>query len=605
MTLNITVLAPGQIYQSADYRLFDPTTKQAFDEPSTKAVITAGLAWTGFVTYTGVGRVGSRHTSDFVKEWLAEGPNDSFDEVVNRVRHSAEGWIRRNAPGYAHSFVVAGFVDGVATAALISNFEQGPARTTRSISTEFVVTQFHARRRPEVIVTGLHAAVPRDARRRLARIVDRVRSDPSRIRRELAALTAGAARKHPTLISSDCFVYSQELSGRGHAETFGGARTTMPQALPKPAERAIQSLLNDKFGPSGWSLVGATFARSGEQSPPPDRCSLATIDGAGRPYAVEWLTQPDGRRATPRAVNRDGLVVGDATPTWLGPTYPCAWADGELRWLDHLGGLGGQAVSVSEMSVIGGYSERSDRSSAACLWSAGGALARQLDSSDGRHSAARAVNSRGDVAGWVSVHPTEGGQEHFRPALWFGTAMAVLGRSDSRWGEAVGLKDDGVAVVRLHGSATVEAALWDGDRLQELPRLPAGATSFFPLGSTGAGTVVGMMIFKDGKRHVAVCSVMGAWSSPDGLRRPFEAVAIDTSGNIAGRATVDDYQVPLLWLADDQAVSQLPAVRRHHTAPTYLAEDGIVLGVASADNCAHPIRWVPTWKGGVAAGGFE
>ena len=62
MTLNITILAPSVIYQSADYRLFNTHTRRPELEPSTKAIVLRNSEWTGFVTYTGVGRVGARHT---------------------------------------------------------------------------------------------------------------------------------------------------------------------------------------------------------------------------------------------------------------------------------------------------------------------------------------------------------------------------------------------------------------------------------------------------------------------------------------------------------------------------------------------------------------
>jgi hypothetical protein len=595
VTLNITVLARDAIYQSADYRLFDPKTNRPYDDdPSTKSVISWSLAWTGFITYTGVGRVGDRHTSDFVAEWLTAANNESFDEVVDRIRRAAAAWIRQYARGYGHSFVVAGFIDGVATAALISNFEQGPGRTTGAVSPDFDVTYFRARRRPEVLVTGMHAGVSRDTRRRIARLVERVRMDPARIRRELAAATKEAAKHHPLEVSADCFVYSQDAEGRGQAEVFGTSRTRLPQVLPESVNTAIQSLLNDQFGPGQWTLGGAAFTRSGGTTEAPEPCVLVTVQVDGAHYSLQQLATPDGRRATPRWMNRAGVVVGEGTPGWQGPSYPCVWKDAsELGWLDHLGGLGGQALCISDRDVIAGHCERPDRASVACIWRGAEGI-RELEWLAGHHSAAKAVNEQGDVAGWVSIHATEGGQEHFRPALWlYGQPPVVLRDTAGRWGEAISVGQDGVAVVRLHAGAEAEAALWDGNLLSPLTPLPSTVRAFYPVGRSGDGGVAGTVIFRSHGREIAVCDASGNWTTPAGVPTGRDLRAVDVSGNLAGTEIVDEYQVAWIWWAEEKALTRLPYIRHHHTAPTHLAGDGSVLGTASSDNCSHPLRWSP------------
>lgn len=595
MTLNITVLARDAIYQSADYRLFDPETNKAYDDdPSTKSLITGGMAWTGFITYTGVGRVGSRHTSDFVAEWLTDANNESFDEVADRIRRSAAAWIRRYARGHRHSFVVAGFVDGVATAALISNFEQGPGRTIGSVSPAFNVTYFRARGRTEVLVTGMRTGVSRDTRRSLGRLVDRGRADPARVRRELAAATREAARRHPLEISADCFAYSQDVDGRGQAEVFGTSRTRLPQALPESADKAIQSLLNDQFGPGQWTLRGVSFVRSGGTAAAPEACTLATVQVEGARYSLQHLATPDGRRATPRWMNSAGIIVGEGTPTWQGPSYPCMWNASGFRWLDHLGGLGGQALCISDREVIAGHSERADRASVACIWRGAEGLT-ELECPSGRHSAAKAMNEQGDVAGWVSIHASEGGQEHQRPALWLnGQPPVVLRDSAGAWGEAIGVGQDGTAVVRLHKGAQVEAALWDGDLLSALSPPLATVRAFYPLGRTSDGAIAGTLIFRDHARGIAVRDASSKWTTPAGVPTRCELRAVDLSGNLVGTENLDEYQVGWIWRAEAKAFTRLPWVRHHHTTPTHLAEDGSVLGTASSDDCSHPVRWLPT-----------
>lgn len=54
MTLNLTVITPTVIYQSADFRLTDLSTGLPTNHRSPKLVTFVYEAWIGFVTYTGL-----------------------------------------------------------------------------------------------------------------------------------------------------------------------------------------------------------------------------------------------------------------------------------------------------------------------------------------------------------------------------------------------------------------------------------------------------------------------------------------------------------------------------------------------------------------------
>ncbi len=75
MTLNVTLLTPIVIYQSADFRLTNPATGKSFPDPSPKTVTLTYSGWDGFITYTGVGSWRDRYVSDYLVEWLT-GPAD-------------------------------------------------------------------------------------------------------------------------------------------------------------------------------------------------------------------------------------------------------------------------------------------------------------------------------------------------------------------------------------------------------------------------------------------------------------------------------------------------------------------------------------------------
>ena len=94
MTLNITILTPEVIYQSADYRLFDTNARKSLPMHSNKTVILMYLDWVGFITYTGIGRVNSKDTSQFVRDWLKGKRDFSFADVVEAIRVNASSWIR-------------------------------------------------------------------------------------------------------------------------------------------------------------------------------------------------------------------------------------------------------------------------------------------------------------------------------------------------------------------------------------------------------------------------------------------------------------------------------------------------------------------------------
>ena len=69
MTLNITVVTPLVVYQSADFRLTNGDTGTLIDDHSNKTVSMTFPTWSGFVTYTGLGRFGNRDLSSHVGSW--------------------------------------------------------------------------------------------------------------------------------------------------------------------------------------------------------------------------------------------------------------------------------------------------------------------------------------------------------------------------------------------------------------------------------------------------------------------------------------------------------------------------------------------------------
>ena len=82
MTLNITIMTPDVLYQSADFRLTNLDNGGPMPHKSHKIVSLSYPDWAGYVTYTGLGRWGEKDTSDWVVEWLENNDSLGPDEVV-------------------------------------------------------------------------------------------------------------------------------------------------------------------------------------------------------------------------------------------------------------------------------------------------------------------------------------------------------------------------------------------------------------------------------------------------------------------------------------------------------------------------------------------
>lgn len=597
MTLNITILTPNIIYQSADYALFDEVAKKPIQMPSTKVVVLNDFDWTGFITYTGIGRIGRKHTSEFVNEWLQGLNRPSFGDVVETIRNRGTQWISQVCPGARHTFVLAAFVDGCSTAAVVSNFQKWHGLDS-SVEDNFKVSTVVASSDTEVIITGMRNAVPRYRRRFLQRLAKKYSNDGSRVRRAMAEITAQGSQSYPGMISNDCFVYSQDIGGQGHYESMGVTRADNPMLMGGLTAN-VRSLLDNQYGSSRWSLKKAvTSTTSHNQSPPPAHCVLELATGiASTHYEIVELTSPEGRRATPRSINSSGVIVGEGCAHWRGPSYPCIWSqENQIDFLPHGGGFGGSARSINESGLIVGASEGADRALHACKWDIDGS-ALDIGGSIATHSEAKVINECGSTAGWASIHSTESGQAHHRPAYWpISGIPIILNDLDGNWGEAIDIDSSEAILLRVHIgkdiilSREAVAWLWEGGEVTNIGKPSDNIASFYPHILTNDKRVVGLSIGKNGHRIGMVGDVNGVWIP---LFEPVlnrELTAVNRKLLIAGYDLVNNYRVP--WIKrESEEIEYLPHYRNHHHQITMLSEQGWAVGTATADNCCHPLLW--------------
>ena len=292
-------------------------------------------------------------------------------------------------------------------------------------------------------------------------------------------------------------------------------------------------------------------------------------------------------------MNAQGIIVGEGTPRWRGPNYPCVWPKPTVvKFLPHGGGYGGSAYDINDSGAIVGASEMPDRALHASIWQLDGP-ALDIGRALGRNSAAKRVNKAGSIVGWASIHPTEGGQEHFRPAWWPDTGSpTILKDLAGAWGEGIDINSNGQMVIISHVGRSAGAWLWDGQNAYEIGKPSPDLTAFWPRCLTEDNAVVGLTIRNDGQRGAAVRNVDGSWAflfTPSPGR---EFTAAKGAQVIAGYDTINHYGIPWVKRENEQIV-YLPHFQYHHHKPTMVSEQGWILGTASADNCCHPILWVP------------
>jgi hypothetical protein len=423
MTLNMTLLTPEAIYQSADFQLTDGDTGDPLLTESMKLVTVHYSDWEGFVTYTGVGRWRDRDTAEWIVDWLTGLPDASPDAVIDRLHEKGTEFVRaiERTPGgrrHRHTFVFAAFVDGRPHVATISNFEDCAGRSEEWPSAELSVDAREMRRRPLLLVTGQKPTVRRPARRRLERVAGRSDTSPARIRSALTQMNAeaaGAAEAGGT-VSVGCSVTSFRRDGSGFQDLTEGS-TAHPRSVmngqPMPEFAAL-------LGINPGQVRGVSFGRFGpdtERQPYPSCVPRTVTPDDADGYELTELTHAEFESAVAGDVSEHATVLGSGTrPGQLGTHLLCIW-DGEES--GELTGFTGNAGvrGLNESGDIGVTADISDHSVHAARWSPGGqpqdlGTFHGTDSEAFADSGTTAINDAGVVVGWVSLStdPQDRGQ---------------------------------------------------------------------------------------------------------------------------------------------------------------------------------------------------
>ena len=356
MTLNITIVSPAGIHQSADFRI-SKTDKDENDnwielQPnSSKIVSLLYQKWFGFMTYCGIGLWNGKRTDEYAVEWLAEttAKDPSFRDVVERVRDRGSNWLNginrgRKSP-FSHSFVLAGYEDGLPIYAVVSN-AQSLTNRFPALSTQ-LVSEIRATKDLHLLITGIPEAVSETSQLRLKYVV-RSGAAPNVVRYEMAEVNriASECRESKNGISPGCFWFSINSAGAGHGELYGEvAGPVMPRSVFGGVD--MGKMLTDVLSKiPNAKLVQAAYATS--QSNRQDveeniECHLEF--NKVQTSTVEEIVPIKHHVLSPQAVNDDGWIVGHLINPFNAFLYI---PEHDMRVLGTFGGPFSHAFAINE-----------------------------------------------------------------------------------------------------------------------------------------------------------------------------------------------------------------------------------------------------------------
>lgn len=262
MTLNLTVVSPTWIYQSADYRLTNLQDGDIVQPAAQKIVLANGFTWSATVCFTGIGRTSQLDIGEWLAERVNAVPADApLDRLVEELL-TADQWLATTQiVDRRHSFSIGAFVGSQPQFLLVSNFER-IAHRPASRAWDALRCSRMSPKRVQTFVSGQVDAVSRAERRWLADSLD-VSPEPESMYAALAEVNKRASRRSKA-ISPDCFVTHIDSRGRGGGVPLNsGKETPFASALKLPfrANEDLTRLLRQKLGPGPLRVAGVSMFR--------------------------------------------------------------------------------------------------------------------------------------------------------------------------------------------------------------------------------------------------------------------------------------------------------------------------------------------------------
>lgn len=481
MTLNITVVSRANIHQSADFRISE--TERGPDgnwielQPNSSKIVSLHFQkWAGFLTYCGIGLWGGKRTDEYAAEWLSELPvaTATFKDTVEKLREKGTVWISGINQAFEtpklHSFVVAGYEEGLPVYAIISNFETLTGQTG-SVSNELHVDLRHSTAGVHVFVTGgARRAVSKAAKRRVKHLVQNG-SPANVIRFELANINRIAALSPQAQngVSAACLAYSVDVNGGASGEVHGDVPGPLiPRTLLRGTDltKLFAEILPSN---SNAKVRGSTVVTSESNLATvrqPISCALRVNKGHAngdiREFAtLEVMGEINEYHLVLRRLNNERCIVGRLCKPVDSLPLGFVWPSGQnIQDIGTLGGPSSDAMCVNDNGQVVGNADTHQAASHAFLWTSNEGM-RDLGTLGGRNSIANSINIAGQIVGNSYVGTGEPRQEAERAFLWTPTGgMINLGDQFESWSQAVAINNQGLVLGSRMRGEFISGFVW-------------------------------------------------------------------------------------------------------------------------------------------------
>jgi hypothetical protein len=406
----------------------------------------------------------------------------------------------------------------------------------------------------------------------------------------LAEINAKAAASKVSYgtVSPKCSVCSLRVDGSGLVDIEGRVevRTLM---FGRPLPNSL--VLAKSLGFDSPVICGMTFDSTRPGLPfAPCKPRIIVPDGSNG-YALSELLHEDFGDSRAIDVNNAGIVVGDGNPAG----HPHQ----RIMWTCPLGGnlVPTQTLAepgeINESGAIAARIPMHDGSQNAVLWQEN--EWKNLGTYRGRDSAARAINSRTLVVGWVCLDSVNRGQINHRPAAWLDGKLLVLDGMNEfgcDWGQAIDVNDRGTVLVVGHRNGQCRTLVWNPlkGNVESIGRI----SGIDPLAISLDGTVLGMARGEIGTGVACVAKPGNEWCRL-GTEPGFYATALNNGGDVVGTSKQDGCQRPWLRKATGEII-WLPYFEDHWCRPASINEYGVIVGSAITDHGTHALVWTTDEK---------
>lgn len=607
MTLNITILSPAGIHQSADFKISETERDSAgrwitLLENASKIVTLHYRGWTGSVTYCGIGLWRGKRTDEFLAEWLADMPlGATFHGVLERLRERGSSWSgeinRALEERKPHSFILTGFEDGVARYAIVSNYESLSGAASRV--SDALQVDAGSTAHVHVLITGIRDAVSEEDRRLLARLAETER-DFGVLAHHMAEVNTRAAATKAAQggISSACLTASSDPTGAQWSRVYGDVQgPVIPSSVFGGAQidKVLKELLRNN--PQAKVVQSASISSVAHQAATAEKLDCALrfrsgfADSQRDPIAsVEETGALNEYCLDMRSVNDVGCIVGNVRNVPDNTPHAFFWPPhGKIQDLGTLGGPHGYAHDINIRNEVVGGAHVNASDMHAFVWTEEGGM-HDLGTLGGKSSVAFCINDRLCIVGQSQrqgdtrehaffCSPETGMVDLFPEFDGFSRAMAVTtGGIIAGW---AGRGDQ----------AEFGWVLYPDKTYKEL-RTPEGRP-FFVVGINESGLVVGEADDRSGRRRPLL------WTQDGGVElgtvEPFHPMDVDLRGNVVGWVHGGRHPLgrPFIWLAAAGELLPLPFPEEHQVEPVAINGQGQIVGAARGRTWKHlhPLIW--------------